>query len=79
MNVAVTDFAADIVTEQVDVPEHAPLHPAKVDPVPAVAVSVTEVPDEYVFVQLVEQLDCVPEGEKATLPEPEPDFVYEMS
>jgi hypothetical protein len=44
LNVAVTAMAELIVTEQVPVPEHAPLHPAKVDPLPATAVSVTGVP-----------------------------------
>jgi hypothetical protein len=44
LNVAVTDCAALIVTEQVPVPEQAPLHPANVEPVPATAVSVTGVP-----------------------------------
>jgi hypothetical protein len=45
LNVAVTDWAAVIVTEQVPVPLHPPpLQPAKVEPAPAVAVSVTGVP-----------------------------------
>jgi hypothetical protein len=44
LNVAVTDFAALIVIEQLPVPVQAPLHPANVEPVPAEAVSVTGVP-----------------------------------
>jgi hypothetical protein len=44
MKVAVTLFAASIVTLQVPVPVHAPDHPANVDPVDAPAVKVTAVP-----------------------------------
>jgi hypothetical protein len=44
LNVAVTACPWLIVTEQLPVPEQAPLHPAKVDPVLATAVSVTGVP-----------------------------------
>lgn len=44
LNVAVTDFAAVIVTEHVPVPVQAPLQPANVEPLPAAAVNVTEVP-----------------------------------
>ena len=44
VKVAVTARAALIVSEQLPVPEQAPLHPAKADPVPAAAVSVTGVP-----------------------------------
>ena len=43
-NVAVTAFAAVIVTLQLPVPEQAPDHPANFCPLPAVAVSVTTVP-----------------------------------
>jgi hypothetical protein len=42
-NVAVTDFAASMVTLQVEVPEHAPLQPVNVVRLPALAVSVTKV------------------------------------
>ena len=46
LNVAVTERAAVIDTVQVAVPEHAPPHPANVEPLAAAAVSVTEVPVE---------------------------------
>jgi hypothetical protein len=41
VKVAVTDFAAVIVTVQVPVPEHAPDQPVKVDPIFREAVMVT--------------------------------------
>jgi hypothetical protein len=44
LKVAVTDSAALIVTTQLPVPLHAPLHPANADPEAGVAVSVTTVP-----------------------------------
>ena len=42
---AVTDFAALIVTVQVPVPEHAPDQPEKVDPLLVAAARVTDFPD----------------------------------
>jgi hypothetical protein len=55
-----------IVTVQVElVPEHAPVHPVKVEPEAAVAVSVTAVPAAKV----------VPVGLLVTVPDPVPDFV----
>jgi hypothetical protein len=42
VNIAVTDFAAFMVTVHVAVPVHAPLQPVKLEPAAAVAVSVTE-------------------------------------
>jgi hypothetical protein len=45
LKVAVTEVAAFIVTEQVPVPEQAPLQPANVDPPAGLAVSVTDVPE----------------------------------
>ena len=44
LNVAVAERACDIDTVQVPVPEQAPLQPAKLAPLPAAAVSVTDVP-----------------------------------
>jgi hypothetical protein len=44
LKVAVTARAAVIETVQVDVPVHAPLQPANVEPLAAAAVSVTDVP-----------------------------------
>jgi hypothetical protein len=44
VNVAVTDSAALIVIVHAPVPVHAPLQPPNVEPLPAVAVSVTLVP-----------------------------------
>ena len=44
MNVAVTDFAASIVTTHVPVPVHAPDQPANVVLASGAAVSVTGVP-----------------------------------
>ncbi len=46
LKVAVTLRAAVIDTAQVPVPVQAPLQPAKVEPLAAAAVSVTEVPLE---------------------------------
>jgi len=43
-NVAVAEWSALIVSEQVPVPEQSPDQPVKVEPDAAVAVSVTEVP-----------------------------------
>jgi hypothetical protein len=44
LNVAVTVRAAVIEVVQAPVPVHAPLQPAKVEPLAATAVSVTDVP-----------------------------------
>lgn len=70
LKVAVTALAALIVTEQVPVPEHAPLHPAKVDPVDAVAVRVTLAPLVKLALQMLGQV--MPEGLLVTEPDPVP-------
>jgi hypothetical protein len=70
VNVAVTLRAADILTVQVPVPVHAPLQPVKVEPVPAAAVRVTEVPDAYEALQVLPQL--IPVGFDVTVPDPVP-------
>ena len=44
LNVAVTEREAVIDSTQLPVPVHAPLQPANVEPLAAVAVNVTEVP-----------------------------------
>ena len=74
VNVAVTDVFEVIVTEHVPIPEHPPPdQPAKVEPVPAAAVSVETVPEvtpetEHVDPQLIELPDEV------TVPDPVPDL-----
>ena len=67
-NVAVTAVAAFIVTMQLPVPEHAPLHPAKLVPDAGVAVSVTIVPLLKFAVQVPGQL--IPPGLLVTAPPP---------
>jgi hypothetical protein len=71
--VAVTDWAALIVTEQVPVPVHAPLQPVKVEPVAGVAVSVTAVPLAKLAAQVAGQL--MPAGTLVTVPVPVPALV----
>jgi len=68
LNVAVTLFAALIVTEQVPVPVHAPLQPEKVWPLAGVAVSVTLVPEVKLAEQVAPQL--MPAGKLVTVPLP---------
>ncbi len=71
MNVAVTVVVAVSVTAQESVPpQPPPLHPAKVEPVAGVAVSVTSVPLAKVAEQVVPQL--MPAGLLVTVPLPVP-------
>lgn len=71
LNVAVTEAAPPIVHEHVAaVPVHAPLQPAKTEPVAAVAVRVTRVPVVSASAQSVPH--AIPAGLLETVPEPLP-------
>ena len=70
LKVAVTAVFAFSVIWQVPVPLQAPLQPANVEFVPAVAVSVILVPDAKFALQAVPQL--IPEGLLVTVPVPVP-------
>src|SRR5580704_4005986 len=70
LKVAVTALAAVMVTLQVPIPEQAPLQPAKVDPVAAVAVRVTTVPLLKLALQVLGQV--MPAGLLLTEPAPVP-------
>jgi hypothetical protein len=71
LKVAVTEAAPFIVQEHVAaVPEHAPLQPAKTEPVAAVAVRVTRVP--LVSASVQSDPHAIPAGLLETVPEPEP-------
>ena len=72
--VAVTDWAALIVTTQIPVPLHpAPLQPLNTDPLAGVAVSVTDVPLANDALHVAPQL--IPTGLLVTVPLPLPAFV----
>ena len=73
VKVAVTVFAASIVTEQLPVPLHAPVQPAKFELASGEAVSVTEVPELYASAQSEPQL--IPAGVDNIVPVPVPAFV----
>ena len=73
LNVAVTKVAVLTVTEQVLVPEHAPVQPAKVEPAAGAAVRVTAVPGVTDCEQVVPQL--MPAGALLIVPEPDPFLV----
>jgi hypothetical protein len=70
LNIAVTDVLAAMVTAHVPVPLQAPDQPANVEPVLAVAVSVTAVPLAKLALHVVPQL--MPAGELAIVPVPAP-------
>jgi hypothetical protein len=69
-NVAVTLLDAGLASVHGPVPVQAPLHPVKVDPLAAVAVSVTAVLARYVAVHVGPQL--TPAGTLITVPAPLP-------
>jgi hypothetical protein len=68
--VAVADRSSLIVSVHVPVPEHAPDHPVNVEPLPAVVVSVTDVPCSKACAQVVPQ--SIPAGLDVTVPFPAP-------
>ena len=70
---ALTLFAAFMVTTQLPVPLHAPPQPKKVAPDAGVAVSVTLLPEAKLALQVTPQE--MPAGALATLPEPVPPLV----
>jgi hypothetical protein len=70
---AVTARAWSSTTVQVPEPLQAPLHPAKTEPAPAVAVRVTDVPEANVAVQTVLQVS--PAGALVSVPVPPPETV----
>src|SRR5439155_17705921 len=73
LNVAVTVVAAVGVTVQVPVPEQPPpLQPSNVDPLAALAVSVTPVPLGYDAAHVAPQ--SIPAGAEVTAPAPVPDL-----
>jgi hypothetical protein len=72
VNVAVTDVAAFMVTEQLPVPLHAPLQLTNVDVPFGVAVSVTTVPALKAAEHVAPQL--IPAGLDVTVPPPVPAF-----
>jgi hypothetical protein len=75
-NVAVADRAALIVIEQLAaVPVQAPLHPANVEPVAGVAVSVTTVPEVNVALHVAPHE--MPPLDEVTVPAPVPALAAE--
>ena len=70
MNIALTDVSALSVTLHAPVPLHAPDQPAKVEPAPGAAFSVTAVPPEIVAPHVDPQ--SMPAGLLVIVPAPEP-------
>lgn len=77
LKVAETDLAASMVRVQVTVPVQAPLHPAKLEPEPGVALRVTTVFWAKLALQVPPQL--IPAGLLFTVPEPVPVLVSERA
>ena len=77
-NLAVTVFAASIVTVQVPVPEHAPVHPIKVESIDGFAVKVTVLPIAYLCPIPKVSSQSVPQSitsiSEVIVPVPAPDF-----
>jgi hypothetical protein len=73
LKVAFTLRCCVIETTHFPVPEHAPLHPANVDVLSGVAVSVTVVPRANVVEHFSPQ--SIPSGELFTTPRPVPPLV----
>ena len=73
VNVAATVRAVVMLTVQVPVPVQAPVHPAKVEPVPAEAARVTLVPLEKFALHEVPH--AIPPGVEVTVPLPVPFLV----
>ena len=73
LKVALTDFAASMVTLHAPVPLQAPLQPANVEPESGVAVRFTTAPLSK-FAEHVGPQE-IPAGELATVPVPVPPFV----
>jgi hypothetical protein len=67
---AVTEVFAEIMRLHAPVPLHPPDHPAKVEPLWGVAVSVTFVP--LLNIALHAWLQLMPDGELVTVPLPVP-------
>src|SRR4051812_8883651 len=67
---AVTVVAASTVTVHASLPPHAPVQPANVEPLSAVAVSVTIVPDGNCSLHVAPQ--SMPAGVDVTVPVPLP-------
>jgi hypothetical protein len=76
LKVAVADLSESTEVVQVlDPPEHAPDHPANVEPAPGVAVSITDVPDGYWAAHVAPQ--ARPPLSPVTVPIPVPAFDME--
>lgn len=73
LNVAVTPLATSIVTLQAADPEHAPLQPAKTDPLAGMALRLTDNPTEKLPAHELPQ--SMPAGDDVTVPLPEPDLL----